>query len=245
MWDVECPKGIVIVNKERPILFSGDMVRAILEGRKSQTRWPVKPQPAWRDVFMDWLWRGFHFAFADEEIFDSHGTAQKCPYGQTGDWLWVRETWHHSRDKNRTYFRADAPGADHLKDWKWKPSIHMPRWASRILLEIVSVRMERIQDISEADAKAEGVGPLFSEKELRERPDIAARYGDDMSFRNYLWHGDFGSMGGGNKTSDAWRYQYSGYDDARGSFSSLWELTYGPGSWDRNDWVWAIEFKRI
>jgi len=125
--------------KERPILFSGPMVRAILEGRKTQTRRIVKPQPL-RD-------RGV-MAFNDGEH-----PQMRCPYGKPGDRLWVRETW--CPDVEPYTFRYKADGDEPLE--RWRPSIHIPRWASRITLEVVSVRVERLQNISEDDALAEGI----------------------------------------------------------------------------------------
>ncbi len=142
--------------KERPIIFSGPMVRAILEGRKTQTRRVVKPQPVYGDVcglFAAWQFKktkteSYLYPNALDSILAS------CPYGQPGDWLWVREAWAAAASGIKTssgcLFAADGGVAG-----KFKPSIHMPRWASRITLEIVSVRVERLQDISEADAKAE------------------------------------------------------------------------------------------
>lgn len=131
--------------KERPILFSGPMVRAILSGAKTQTRRVVK------GVALEWLAEGFTPEFVASP--DNY----VCPYGQSCDRLWVRETFWQPRDKSETLFKAD--GAI-LGCGKWKPSIHMPRWASRITLEIVSVRVERLNDISEQDARAEGAPPL-------------------------------------------------------------------------------------
>ena len=150
--------------KERPILFSGPMVRAIIEGRKTQTRRVVKPQPG------------------DHPSDDGYGVTYRCPYGAPGDRLWVRETfgWYsgilqgsyaYTPPEKPTYpphkvidgvrhaicYRADYPKHRWNKnDSGWKPSIHMPRTASRITLPIVSVRVERLQSISEEDAKAEG-----------------------------------------------------------------------------------------
>jgi hypothetical protein len=143
--------------KERPILFSAPMVRAILDGSKTQTRRVVKQQPK-------------HAPFQTEdsihelgaEWFTSHGWVGKCPYGQPGDQLWVRETWskcfQRAGSSDPAYlYKADLKdGWQYLMGPKWKPSIHMFRVASRIQLEIVSVRVERLNDCSEADAGAEG-----------------------------------------------------------------------------------------
>jgi hypothetical protein len=162
---------------ERPIIFSGEMVRAIIAGRKTQTRRVIKPQPdrvRWSPVVVNghggWI--------------DKHGHPMKCPYGQPGDLLWVRETW--SRDAvdvypcPTTWYRADFFGhddpvvVDHIPGcdgnradcfacaresrggFKWRPSIHMPRWASRLTLRVADVQVEPLQDISIGDVIAEG-----------------------------------------------------------------------------------------
>lgn len=138
------------MKREKPILFSGEMVRAILEGRKTQTRRVVKPQPGANNRIR--ITGGNVMNIRDQKI------SENCPYGQPGDRLWVRETWRpHTPDA--TAYRADGDGVMDGFRWRWRPSIHMPRWASRILLEVVAVRVERLQDISEHDAIEEG---LFS-----------------------------------------------------------------------------------
>lgn len=141
--------------KERPILFSGPMVRAILAGEKTQTRRIVKPQP---DAQLFSINSGPEWTYPDRLDPDEPDwdRVRLCPYGQPGDRLWVREAWHLWGPPERQYvdYRATCPDADQLS---WKPSIHMPRAYSRISLEVTAVRVERVQDISEADAKAEGV----------------------------------------------------------------------------------------
>jgi len=131
--------------KERPILFSGAMVRSILDGRKTQTRRIVKPQPKHRIIKAD-----------DGKWYDADcinpGIEVNCRYGKVGDRLWVKETFNLCGGK--PFYRAD--GKMHA-DWKWKPSIFMPRFASRITLEITDVRVERLNAISVADVKAEGI----------------------------------------------------------------------------------------
>ena len=142
--------------KERPILFSGPMVRAILDGRKTQTRRIVKPQP-----------NVVHAIYGDASI-DTNLTFRRgdgrirCPYGIPGDRLWVREA------KRQAFYRASTTtGGDENRQeyirlghaYQWRPSIHMPRWASHITLEIESVRVERLQEITEEDARAEGWHP--------------------------------------------------------------------------------------
>ena len=130
---------------ERPILFSAPMVRAILAGTKTQTRRVVKLKPDYMETFLR-----------------LPNKVACCPYGQPGGRLWVRETFEdcESALHSCVLYRADGgtPGT------KWTPSIHMPRWASRITLEITGMRVERLQDISEADAMAEGVHYSLLEK---------------------------------------------------------------------------------
>ena len=131
--------------KERPILFSAPMVRAILDGRKTMTRRVVKTQSVKYDVI--------NGVPCPRPI--------PCPYGKPGDRLWVRETWAYRMDYSRIYYRADenlASIVNRLND-RWVPSIFMPRAASRITLEITGVRVERLQNITEEDALSEGITP--------------------------------------------------------------------------------------
>jgi hypothetical protein len=152
--------------KERPILFSAPMVRAILAGTKTQTRRILKPQPELTES--GWMqWKDGECA---ADCFASV-IADDCPYGVPGDRLWVRETWFPTRFdcndlRDQSFIRYAADGTyDPRRDCvgrAWKPSIHMPRWVSRITLEITRVRVERLQEISEHDAMAEGVTPSIS-----------------------------------------------------------------------------------
>ena len=215
--------------KERPILFSGPMVRAILDGRKTQTRRVLKPQPptATNDV------RTFHhpdprthfWAFDGASLLD---WVQPCPYGEVGDRLYVRETWQNSNHPLGPYepdcsvfYRADylddplGPDLELSRDGirrQWRPSIHMPRAASRITLAVVSVRVERLQQISESDSIAEGI---------------------------YLFPGE----GGGYKASRGDQE----YDASIGAYRHLWDEINGERGygWDVNPWVWVVEFKPI
>lgn len=150
--------------KERPILFSGPMVRAILDGRKAQTRRVVKgfeierlssnrefraasPYPLAEDL------GGLqHYVLLTSGLL----VGLPCPYGKAGDRLWVRETWGHDRRDGAVIFRADVEERV-LNSRGWKPSIHMPRKVCRLMLEVASVRVERLMDITEADARSEGV----------------------------------------------------------------------------------------
>lgn len=160
-------------TKERPILFSAPMVRAILEGRKTMTRRVIKPQPT-IDSMGNLCWKGS--CYGQRPDGQPRLDAIRCPYGKPGDRLWVRETWQaverESDGLDGVLFKADndfipikntpeaaelwMDSADVRPDALWKPSIFMPRWASRILLEVTEVRAERLQEISEDDAIAEG-----------------------------------------------------------------------------------------
>lgn len=201
--------------KERPIIFNNEMVRAILDGRKTQTRRIIKPQPVMYEPGQS------------VHVSDMINDALHCPLGQIGDRLWVREAFRvHSRatDVATLVYKASernswteqthrVPVAVCNKPAtpeKWTPSLHMPRWASRILLEITDVRVERLNAISEENAAAEGVA----------------------QFRGGFW----------KHYQPGWtQHQLS----ARGSFVTLWKSIYGEESWQSNPWVWVIEFKHV
>ena len=147
--------------KERPILFSAPMVRAILGGRKTQTRRVVKCDgidlagPCGNRLTGDTF-------LAGRDWVGNHAIL-RCPYGERGDRLWVRETWAPMPGgpitaQNGVIYRADSDSI-----WTWRPSIHMPRWASRITLEITAIRVERLQDISAEDCIAEGISTQLRE----------------------------------------------------------------------------------
>jgi len=211
---------------ESPILFSGPMVRAILEDRKTQTRRVLKPQPVHRDSsvwqFGDFIWSERETRF---QVTPGQALAARCPYGQIGDRLWVRES----------FWGCDAPGYGdqpcvvyddewHGKEYRpaeirpWArrfgriPSIHMPRDCSRITLEITDVRVERLNGISEADAIAEGI---------------------------YLFPGE----GGGYKAARGEQE----HDTAVEAYRHLWDgLNAERGfGWQANPWVWMVEFRRV
>lgn len=161
-------------TKERPILFQGSMIRAVLEGRKTVTRHPVKATKAHADGFMIldhgkgwWPYNAFGDFASDHEGMEY---PIACPYGKPGDRLWVRETCfindyreasvpEQERANCDIHYRADGipdfEGEEELI--RWRPNIHMPRWASRILLEVTDVRVERLRDITEEQALAEGI----------------------------------------------------------------------------------------
>lgn len=233
--------------KERPIIFNAEMVRAILDGRKTQTRRLV---PAWQlpkhypdnteNPRYNWMataqrhrrWGYGVFGETEEACAKELSEMAPCPFGSAGNRLWVRETWgvvSHDFDENEQiidwvpdrpataihempfgngYYSGHAIyAADGEFTWGdddgsgekscWKPSIHMPRKACRLVLEITDVRVERLRSMSQQDARAEGV--------------IAA----------------------------------SGPMEAGLAFRQLWESIYGADSWQANPWVWVIEFKRV
>ncbi len=249
------------MRAERPILFSGSMVRAILEGQKTVTRRPVKgvqiPRLEYPGQSEPWVAVGqkhprygfLVYGKSEEECAANVGVFGACPYGQRGARLWVRETWQDVHPAQvaegrysqpgragipgppgvtyQTIYRADGPypvvyhshahpyrslqpDPEHLDTpaecgfTGWTPSIHMPRWACRILLEITAVRVERLQDITEQQARAEGV--MSAERDID--PD-----GNDYSPLEL--------------------------------FGGLWVKLNGMDSWSANPWVWVVEFKRI
>lgn len=143
--------------KERGMIFNGEMVRAILDGRKTQTRRPIKwkqtrfTEIGEREDGSKWPW--------SEDTEHACDFWHPCPFGTVGDRIWVRETWaRYNIDQNShdIAYRATTP-EDWPEEGRWRPSIHMPRWANRILLEITSVRVERLNSISQEDAQAEGL----------------------------------------------------------------------------------------
>lgn len=231
--------------KERPILFSGPMVRAILEGRKTVTRRPVKggqiPRLEYPDSAEPWVAVGQHhprYGFivhgkTEQECAVKVGELGACPFGEPGDRLWVREAWVADaqldgiapRDLSQgepIMYPADGSvrqtGCAMISEGRGRPSIHMPRWASRILLEITAVRVERLQDISEQQAMAEGIiGVPF-------RPD------DGFPIcTGYMVGPDDGRTVLTPTAAEA--------------FAELWNST--GGDWDANPWVWVVEFKRV
>ena len=220
--------------KERPIIFSAPMVRALLAGTKTQTRRVVKmkshQQIEQRDDGTNWPWM-----YDGERDCDSW---MACHYGQPGDRLWVKETWRTAdtldarspsaiaeKCMDAGYSKPWAPlqwEADGQRNREWsgfgpgngvvvgpgktRVSIHMPRWASRITLEITGVRVERLQEIDIADAQAEGVS------------DTGA----------FILDGEGNEQGG-----------------PIAEYAVLWDQIHGDGSWESNPWAWVIEYKRV
>ncbi|EPC5509187.1 hypothetical protein M8E51_004315 [Salmonella enterica] len=218
------------MSKERPMIFNSEMVRAILNGHKTQTRRPVKPQPELTER-SGFSWNGVVFGSGSDDRETNRNFAHvKCPFGKPGDRIWVRETFRvHSRasDVATLVYRASVrnswteqthrvPVAVCNKPAipeKWTPSIHMPRWASRITLEITDVRVERLHNISERDSLREGLFQLPASGRYCLQPGM----------------------------------QYFGMasHSAKEVYSWLWASIYGEESWAANPWVWVIEFKRV
>lgn len=186
----------MIAIKERPILFSAPMVRAILEGRKTVTRREVKKQAA-----LDCLAAGFEPPF-----LALPGNADLCPYGQPGDRLWVRETWARVGNCDPGYLTFGAtypaclpPELENIpaaSEIRWKPSIHMFRRDSRILLEITDVRVEQLQDISAEQIIAEGISTALREHDAevdlrRQWRDLWESTGGDWQANPWCWVVEF------------------------------------------------------
>jgi hypothetical protein len=239
-----------MTTKERPILFSGPMVRAILAGQKTQTRRVMKPQPepcpADHTRAGHWWPSRPHQSMlhVEDELQKWTGLAgDACPIGDHGERLWVRETWadvnlygapaiayradHHLSDlmSDQSFldegafnyedprYRAVAAGkqGNQFSVWafdllnetegRWRSAMFMPRWVCRLVLEIVSVRVERLQAISTEDCVAEGLSTNLREQEA--------------------------------------------VDDLRGQWKDLWTGINGAASWEANPWVWVVEFKRV
>jgi len=245
--------------KERPVLFNGDMVRAILDGRKTHTRRVMKVQPESQELGLSRITESknssdtgkYFWSLSDALGSRSRSKIFPCPFGQVGDRLWVRETfatlgnedgcpidWSENLVKGggpeaARIYRAscDQKAGNYglwsipdIADWKphtwnvqyegsWVPSIHMPRWASRITLEITNVGVQRLNSISQNDAEREGLHKLPASGRYCITP--GAQY-----------------FGGASH-------------DAREVFSWLWQSIYGEESWQANPWVWVIEFKRV
>jgi hypothetical protein len=212
------------VVRERPILFSGPMVRAILDGKKTQTRRVV-------------VLRGEELCSADRYRVATPTRTVDCPFGMAGDRLYVRETWarendieseiawlhyratpHHGiRLQDRahvTYLHESRTAAEvdaHVASIRWKPSIHMPREYARLSLEVTRVRVERLRDISEADAVAEGAADRIGGAMIK-----SEQFGMTAPFAVY-------------------------------NYALLWDSLNAPRGygWEVNPWVWVIEFRRV
>ncbi len=211
---------------ERPILFSGPMVKALLSGEKTQTRRVVHLQlsPKAHSPFLGadgiWRWMTGRVSYKGDEI--------RCPYGAPGDRLWVRETWEFRPSWGARVTVIFGAGGEEKEcepppDWnptvwnrrqRWRPSIHMPRWASRVSLEVTEVRVQRVHEITEADAKAEGIADNHAE-----------------------WSHEARELG-----------IAPGLQTRREAFAITWNKLNGKREgcdWKSDPWVWALTFRRV
>lgn len=217
-----------MATQYKPILFSTEMVQAILEGRKTQTR---RIMTDWGQHSSKFIISGqgmyvnkhpkpskymVHFRYP-EDLTDSCGLIAPI---QPGDILWVRETFFNCSSFKEYPLFSEIKGNfcyktnDFIGGHKWKPSIHMPKEAARIFLEVTNVRVERLRDISEEDAIAEGFGPVINDK-----------YPAPGKFINHLNnHHMFNAIC---------------------SFASMWVKLNGKGAWKANPWVWVYDFKVV
>lgn len=192
--------------KERPILFNTEMVQAILAGKKTQTRRLLKDK------------QFIKYADDDETIEFLKATAI-CPFGGKGDKLWVRETW---QTWALGWVYKASYGADLPKDIKWKSSLFMPKEACRIKLKITDVRIERLHEITDADAREEGIKMV-----------------DDFNWKDYV--GDFSGFDFDAYITSKYGKNLSGEVS---SYASLWSQINGLDSWQSNPWVWVITFEK-
>ncbi|MDW3682986.1 hypothetical protein RA280_14760 [Cupriavidus sp. CV2] len=219
------------MTKEHPIRFSGAMVRAILDDRKTQTRQIMKPQPTPGLDGWDWSWpipgKNVTPGTFDRWRADAKNplSPRYCPYGKPGDRLWVRETHRAVYPQDPTYnggepieydYRATYKPGDRLCDpTRWTPSIHMPRAACRLVLEVTRVRVERLNDCSFEDALAEGI------PDYRQMLTEQCTHGEsaDACARRLRW--------------------------PQRQYALLWDEINGAGAWEANPWVWVVEFRRV
>ncbi|WP_312423606.1 hypothetical protein [Kosakonia cowanii] len=222
--------------KERPMIFNAEMVRAILDGRKTQTRRIMKVQPENVDLGLRRITDssvakevGMYFwCLADACGVKHRSNLFSCPFGEVGDRIWVREAWARyniDQDSHDIAYRATTP-EDWPEEGRWRPSIHMPRWASRIMLEITGVRVERLNNTSHEDAEREGI-----HTEVWDQMVVAKNYAAEDGFFQF-W-------------SESMPHYVEMNELYRSSFQSLWQSIYGAENWQANPWVWVIEFKRI
>lgn len=209
--------------KEKPILFSTPMIKAILAGNKTQTRRIIKHfgnEYHYETLLCDWGLSGYPqlvnnniWEWTLQTAIDDNQTFKfKCPFGQIDDILWVRETWALPVDNegNDIGYQYKSDYDDKSNWWKWKPSIFMPKEACRIKLKITDIRVERIQDISENDAIAEGI------------------IMNNSPHPGWYWMEDI-------YMTDSPTYAYE----------LLWKHINGKESWESNIWIWVLQFEKI
>lgn len=265
--------GMTTTTRERPILFNGDMVRAILAGRKTQTRRVVNPQPQrnggqgfsaikpYRNSLGKWTW-----------VLEATGIGDGTsgffsPFGLPGDRLWVRESFAYVNDVKMLdpgsyalgcgcFYRADEYDLtdDDFNPVKWNPSIHMPRRCSRITLEITDVRVERLQDISGQDAISEGVTIDewdYESFEMTVDQDAfhCGECGGDGFVERQEYYSDYINEDPGDvmpcpECREITEYRQRGA--AGHSFRRLWNsINSKAHPWSSNPWVWVVSFKKV
>ena len=208
---------------EIPLLCQTALVQALLEDRKTQTR-RTRGLDEVNEIPVAWTYQATLESNCQKHVFGRlnkenkvcYRESIKSPYGKPGDLLWVREAWNKYYDEDGEYIAYKAD--DHCNDFKWKPSIHMPKAACRIWLMVDEIRVERLQDISEGDAVAEGV-------------DVTPKlYSDGNAYFDYS--GKIGAQG-------------FNFNTAKESFKTLWESINGVESWNQNPWVWVVKFRTL
>ncbi|POW57008.1 hypothetical protein C3408_11915 [Candidatus Pantoea alvi] len=226
--------------RERGMIFNADMVRAVLNGSKTQTRRILTPHQLKMIEAAAHAGECYPLESGHQHANSQSYYREWCPFGLPGDRLWVRETFATLEPGSYEpvkpcdgyaqvvrYAASDrlANSDRDVRGFNWRPSIHLPRWASRITLEITGVRVERLNSINEHDAIAEGLAEISKDGRAYKYgiPDRDGYPGtDDFGWPWHEWE----------------RYPISAY-------SKLWRSIYGEESWQANPWVWVIEFKRV
>jgi len=230
--------------KERGMIFNAEMVRAILDGRKTQTRRIMKVQPENSELGLSRIIDssvakevGMYFwCQADACGVKRRSKPFPCPFGAVGERIWVRETWAEAGASapDLKLYRANYPehvpshyeNVPPVDEIRWTPSIHMPRWASRITLEITGVRVERLDEISEEDAIAEGMQGVICPC-CKDDPDYSTTQYDPQTL------------------AAVDEIPCRACDSNKSKFFTLWDSIYGESEHCMGNWVWVISFKRV
>lgn len=217
--------------KTHPISFSPAMITALVDGRKSVTRRIVKPQSMFEGL---------------DAIIKRFPNQQGCPYGTTGTLCWVREAWRMNRDYDALNAlqisissgdqRIDYTSTSSNPEWvgRRRHARYMPRWASRLTLELKSVRVEHLQDITAIDAMAEGIEVPVPPGALLENQKFPEDFGEWPEQKQKQWFRDTARA--------TYIAQCVHADSLVKAYRELWESLHGEGSWGRNEFVWVLEF---